>query len=236
MCRNPNLKPPCPLQGVAQLRQQLDEAGDALRGHLVEVLLHVAVRVGHLQPGRDRKLTRWIDNFSSPSRTQVRNLMRAVVPLLSQQFAATNRRSRMSAEQEVAVVQLLKSKGWAQKSSALISSLSDVPKKHFMHKTRFATKTQPQEVDVACGLGATVVLAMECKVTNDVTNSVKRINDVLKKSTAWQLHWGSFVKTAALLQGVIAYKDVARLLDANVEVFWSHDLATFDAWIDANVV
>ena len=101
-----------------------------------------------------------------------------------------------------------------------------------MHKTKFATKTRPQEVDIACGLGKTVVLAMECKVTNDETNSVKRINDILKKASAWHDHWGSFVQTAALLQGVIALKDVERLLEAKVYVFWSHDLARFEGWID----
>ncbi len=101
-----------------------------------------------------------------------------------------------------------------------------------MHKTRFATKTRPQEVDIACGLGKTVVLAMECKVTNDETNSVKRVNDVLKKASAWHAHWGSFVQTAALLQGVIALKDVERLLEADVHVFWSHDLTRFENWID----
>ncbi len=72
---------------------------------------------------------------------------------------------------------------------------------------------------------------MECKVTNDETNSVKRINDVLKKATAWDDHWGSFVRTAALLEGVVAPKDVQRLTDANVLVFWSHDLDAFRAWL-----
>jgi len=48
-------------------------------------------------------------------------------------------------------------------------------------------------------------------------------------------HWGSFVVTAALLQGVIAPKDVQRLSDANVKVFWSHDLSHFMAWLDAQL-
>jgi hypothetical protein len=34
-----------------------------------------------------------------------------------------------------------------------------------------------------------------------------------------------------LLQGVIAAKDVQRLTDAGVEVFWSHDLDKFKAWL-----
>ena len=105
-----------------------------------------------------------------------------------------------------------------------------------MRKTRFATETtSPQEVDIACGLEQSYVLAMECKVTNDETNSVKRINDVLKKAAAWKAHWGSFVITAALLQGVVAPKDVQRLTDAGVKVFWSHDLSSLEAWLIGRV-
>ena len=147
----------------------------------------------------------------------------------------TESRNNLAAVQEGAVTALLAARGWTRMSSALIQTLSDVPASHYMHKTKFATTTQPQEVDIACGLGNTIVLAMECKVTNDPLNSIKRINDVLKKATAWQAHWGSFVRTAALLQGVINYNDVHRLLAANVEVFWSHKLEDFDAWIDAHV-
>jgi hypothetical protein len=76
---------------------------------------------------------------------------------------------------------------------------------------------------------------MECKVTNDETNSVKRINDILKKATAWKTHWGSFVKTAALLEGVISAKDVERLTDHKVHVFWSHDLDAFSTWLDSQL-
>lgn len=185
-----------------------------------------------IEGARNRRLTRWLDRNSAPRIVEVRELIHAVSPLLSQQIVATVRRNRLSAAQEGAVIEMLQSKGWTRMTSALIQTLSTVPAKHYMHKTKFATGTQPQEVDVACGLGQDVVLAMECKVTNDKTNSVKRINDVLKKASAWQAHYGGFVHTAALLQGVIGYKDVHRLLDANVKVFWSHKLNDFGDWLD----
>jgi hypothetical protein len=188
-----------------------------------------------LLAARNPRLTRWLDRGGPPKRFEIRELLHAVSPLLSQQIIATVRRNRLSAEQEGAVIALLKAKGWTRMNSALIETLSTVPAKYYMHKTRFATTTQPQEVDVACGLGKDRVLAMECKVTNDETNSVKRINDVLKKAAAWQDHFASFVHTAALLQGVIAPKDVNRLLAADVEVFWSHKLADFETWIDSHV-
>ena len=121
--------------------------------------------------------------------------------------------------------------------SNLVATSGQLPARAFMHKTRFASGiNENQEVDIACGLGGTVVLAMECKVTNDETNSVKRINDIIKKANAWKAHWGVFVKPAALLQGVIKFGDVQRLLDSNVEVFWAHELDSFGDWIDANTM
>ena len=62
---------------------------------------------------------------------------------------------------------------------------------------------------------------------------MKRVNDVLKKAAAWKTHYGSFVETAALLQGVIKPSDVQRLTDEGVHVFWSHDLAAFSAWVQS---
>ncbi|WP_294263648.1 XamI family restriction endonuclease [uncultured Sphingomonas sp.] len=189
-----------------------------------------------IEGGRDKRLARWLNRGTTPAIHEVKELLRTVSPILAQQLVATLRRGRLSATQERAVIDLLTAKGWARQRSALIEKLDDVPVKYFMHKTRFATKNRPQEVDIACGLGKTVVLAMECKVTNDQTNSVKRVNDVLKKATAWQDHWGSFVKTAALLQGVLSFKDVERLLTSNVEVFWTHDLETFGNWLELNAI
>lgn len=182
----------------------------------------------------DRQVTRWVGESRPPTIREVRLLVATVAPMLSLQAVATVRRNRMSAVQENNVIDLLRTMGWSRVSSGLVEQSSTLPGRHFMHKTRFATKTRPQEVDIACELGNSVVLAMECKVTNDRTNSVKRVNDILKKATAWQEHWGSFVKTAALLQGVVADKDVERLNAARVHVFWSHDLAKFREWLELN--
>ncbi|CAA7618864.1 XamI family restriction endonuclease [Magnetospirillum sp. UT-4] len=182
---------------------------------------------------RDRHLTRWLDAGRKPTRVELREVLLALSPLIAAQTFATTRRNRLAAKQEQAVIELLEAKGWTRRPSRLIDRRAAVPEKHFMHKTRFATATTtPQEVDVACGLRDTLVLAMECKVTNDETNSVKRVNDVLKKAEAWKTHWGSFVVTAALLEGVIAAKDVERLIDAKVHVFWSHQLDAFSEWLD----
>lgn len=184
---------------------------------------------------RDRRLTRWLNDDRRPTPAEIRRLIYAVSPLLAGQIHLTSRRTQSATVQEEAVVDLLLSKHWEKLPSQMVDRRATLGAKQFMKKTRFATKSRPQEVDIACGLGDTNVLAMECKVSNDVTNSVKRINDVLKKATAWREHWGSFVQPAALLQGRIAFRDVERLMQADVRVFWSHDLPRFERWIDSQI-
>lgn len=183
---------------------------------------------------RSQALTPWISQGRKPRIAEVKRLLWSVAPLLASQRFATLQRNRAASEQENAVVSMLLGKGWTKLPATLRMTSGTIPVRHFMHKTRFATASEtPQEVDIALGLNGAIVLATECKVSNDATNSIKRVNDVLKKAKAWKEHWGNFVKTAALLQGVIAAKDVYRLLDEGVEVFWSHDLTRFEAWIDA---
>lgn len=184
----------------------------------------------------DRKLTAWVESDRDPSVLEMRAFESSVVALIASQEVATETRKRLAAAQESQVVELLIANGWTKVPASPIEIRAALPAKHFMHKTRFATNTAtPQEVDIACGLPDTYVLAMECKVTNDHTNSVKRINDVLKKAESWRSHWGSFIETAAMLQGVIKPNDVRRLLDAGVLVFWSHEMIKFEEWLRVRV-
>ena len=125
----------------------------------------------------------WLIQKRRPTRRELRTLLLRVSPLIASQRLATAQRNRFAREQEHVVAGMLRAKGWISQPSRLIDTRAAVPAKHFMHKTRFATGTTThQEVDIACGLRGTYVLAMECKVTNDETNSVKRINDVIKKA------------------------------------------------------
>lgn len=183
----------------------------------------------------DPGIASWLFSAKSPTVREIRQLYERASSLIASGRFATDKRTQISNRQEQALLDVLTKRGWNRVPSRIVEEQSTLQAFEFMHKTRFATKTQPQEVDVACGLGKSCVLAVECKVTNDETNSVKRINDVLKKANAWKDHWGNFVKAAALLQGVIKPTDVKRLEDAGIAVFWSHDLARFEQWLDENV-
>jgi hypothetical protein len=103
-------------------------------------------------------------------------------------------------------------------------------------KTNFATSDgSKHEVDVAVGLGGGRILALECKVSNDSTNSIKRVNDILKKASSWKGTFGTFVVTGAMLQGVYGEREPRKLLEANVELFWSHRLDILVDWIKSNI-
>lgn len=204
-----------------------------------------------LQERSSKALTPWLSSGRKPTRRELERLFSSVGSLIANQEFSTVQRNRLARVQEGAVIALLEANGWIKLPSSLIDTRADLPPKHYMHKTRYVTKrldedtediekagkqkVETQEVDIAVGLKGTVVLAIECKVTNDETNSIKRINDVLKKAHAWKSHWGSLVKTAAVLQGVIAEKDVVRLLNEDIEVFWSHDLPRFEQWLSKRV-
>jgi hypothetical protein len=183
---------------------------------------------------RDPTLTAWLDANANPSRRQIKKLLHTLTPMIGSQIFNTVRRNRLSDEQEKAVEVILESKGWTKSPSTSVNKTADLAPQHFMRKTRCKTRTATKEVDIACGVNASLILAMECKVSNDATNSVKRVNDVMDKTKAWNDQWGGFIQTAALLQGVVAYKEVARLLDSDVLVFWSHDLQPLSEWLDAH--
>jgi hypothetical protein len=207
-----------------------EKSGKGMSGNVVPVVSAAIDR------WLDRGIVPWLAASRPPTAAERSLVVERVVSFIAPKATDTAKRNRLSNVQEQAVVQLLLANGWKQLPSTEIDGRGVVPRRHFMHKTRFATATtNAQEVDIACGLKGSVVAAMECKVTNDATNSVKRINDVLKKAAAWKTHYGSFVETAALLQGVIKPSDVQRLTDEGVHVFWSHDLPAFASWISGRV-
>ena len=199
--------------------------------------LHQAgIVAAKLTQWRSPRLAPWLATNRRPKLREIDPLLSATSPLIAQQRVATARRNRLAKMQEEALIAMLVANGWERLASRTIDQQGALQPRQFMHKARFASGvTGRAEVDIALGLQGAIVLALECKVTNDETNSVKRINDVAKKAQAWRAHWGNFVQPAALLQGVIKMSDVQRLLNENIHVFWSHRIDLFEQWIASRV-
>ncbi|MEM9789960.1 MAG: XamI family restriction endonuclease [Planctomycetota bacterium] len=190
-----------------------------------------------IPPATARKVVEALRPWLDPRITEQDDPAAAAVAgplyILARQRFDTQRRTRLAREQEQAVLDLLVSRGMVQKESRLVDQPWTIGENAFMQRTTFRSNANDSaEVDVAVGLRNGRLLALECKVSNDETNSVKRVNDVMKKQEAWHREYGQVLTTAALLQGVFAGKEVRRLAGAGVCVFFSHDLRTLGAFLD----
>lgn len=171
-----------------------------------------------------------VTNISNPSNR--RSAIEATAILIAANEFATSRRMLLADIQQRSVAELLLKLGYKQVFLGVVDEPGSLAPKTFALATKFKTADgSSHEVDVAIGLPKKAILAIECKVSNDSTNSIKRINDVLKKATAWKRQWGNFVVTGALLQGVFSAKEPRRLMDNDVETFWSHRINLLTKWL-----
>ena len=184
-----------------------------------------------------QRITDWLDpEFATAVESGGEIELLGAAYLMARQEYETVRRNRLAAKQEGDACAVLDDLGFCRASAKFIDEPGAVGEKEYLLTTRFATADgSSHEVDIAVGLPKRMILAVECKVSNDATNSIKRTNDVMKKSEAWKRQWGKFVKTGALLQGVFKETEVARMLDSDIVVFWSHDLDSFSAWVQAQL-
>ncbi len=90
-----------------------------------------------------------------------------------------------------------------------------------------------RKADFIIGLPDFRKMALECKVSNSATNSIKRLNnDAAVEATVWRTDFGSVtVVTAAVLGGVYKLKNLVEAQNRGLTLFWVHDLAAMIDWI-----
>lgn len=78
------------------------------------------------------------------------------------------------------------------------------------------------------GLWDRRVMAIECKVSNSATNSVKRLNnDAAAKAGSWPKDFGTVqVVPVAVLSGVFKRHNLSDAQRRGLTLFWAHDLST----------
>jgi hypothetical protein len=76
-------------------------------------------------------------------------------------------------------------------------------------------------------------MAIECKVSNSSTNSVKRLNnDAAAKAQAWISQFGTLgVVPVAVLTGVYKLGNLVDAQNSGLTLYWAHDLDQLLAWI-----
>lgn len=77
------------------------------------------------------------------------------------------------------------------------------------------------------------ILAIECKVSNSATNSIKRLNnDAAIKAETWIGEFGTTgVVPSAVLTGVYKLSSLESAQSRGLTLFWEHDLSRLTEWI-----
>ncbi len=165
----------------------------------------------------------WMETGVAPSDQQREAALLASSVLLAAQRIATERRNAGKENQETMVKDYLRGLGFTEVRAATINTIVKGPQ-----VMQFCAECQVGErkADVVVRLHDTRLMAIECKVSNSSTNSVKRLNnDAAVKAEYWIKQFGAAqVVPAAALSGVFKVLNLEQAQERGLALFWSHDL------------
>lgn len=185
-----------------------------------------------IQIALDRRRFPWVTEGREPTEIERQAAVLASAALMASSKVGTARRSASQKEQEGKVEAALVAIGWKQVGTRTIKTMSDAPQPgEFCNESQLGTR----KADFVVGLMDGRILALECKVSNSATNSVKRLNnDAAKKAVEWVKQFGTTgVVPAAVLSGVYKLHNLEAAQAEGLVLFWAHDLASLTDWIKA---
>lgn len=156
----------------------------------------------------------------------------ASTALLASRRTETERRGEGKTTQEGAVFAALDAAGFRRAPARPIPTLEKAP----LAGTYCAeSQLGDRKADVVVRLWDGRLLAVECKVSNSATNSIKRLNnDAAVKAVHWVREFGlRNVVPSAMLAGVYKLRNLIDAQAAGLTLWWSHDLAALTAWVEA---
>jgi hypothetical protein len=174
----------------------------------------------------------WVGAQRPPTSAELASAILASSTLLAAQRIATNRRSDGKEKQEQAVKSYLTSIGLTEVPPVAINTIVKGP-----GSLQFCGECQlgERKADIVIRLHDTRLLALECKVSNSSTNSVKRLNnDAAVKADYWLKTFGtSQVVPSAVLAGVFNVLNLEQAQSRGLTLFWSHDISELGHFIRA---
>lgn len=192
----------------------------------------LVARVGQIVvSGLDRRRFPWVIDGREPTEVERASAVVASAALIATRRLETNRRSDGKRQQEESVRAALKAHGFTEVPPRKVSVLSDAPGPgEFCGESTLGNR----KADVLVGLWDRRVMAIECKVSNSSTNSVKRLNnDAARKAETWKLDFGlRQVVPSAVLGGVYKLHNLVDAQSRGLSIFWAHDLKALTDWID----
>ena len=185
---------------------------------------------GFIQDWHDRRRFPWLSEAWEPQEHDRKAAILATSALLAMRRLETMRRNEAKKLQERFVAKQLQGSDFKQVATREVKTLNDAPKAmEFCCESLFGSR----KADFIIGLPDGRTMALECKVSNSATNSIKRLNnDAAVKAATWRSDFGTIqVVTAAVLGGVYAQRNLIDAQDRGLSLFWVHDMAAMIDWM-----
>jgi hypothetical protein len=181
--------------------------------------------------GLDRRRFPWIPERREPTEAERAAAVLASAALMAASRVGSMRRNEGKRAQEQLVEDELVRSGLQKVGTRVISTLNHAPAAgQFCRESLLGER----KADFVLRRWDSRVLAIECKVSNSSTNSVKRLNnDAAIKAEIWFRDFGTRqIVPAALLSGVYKIHNLENAQNRGLTLFWAHDLGELVQWIE----
>jgi len=203
--------------------KQLRKNPDMVK-RLVEVIL----------AGLDRRRFPWVSDNREATAAERVSAVLASASLIATSRLSTSRRSESKDRQETLVEEALVRAQMVKVATRPIKTMNQAPRPgEFCRETELGSR----KADFVIGLYDQRLLALECKVSNSETNSIKRLNnDAAAKASRWLKEFGeNNVVPSAVLSGVFKLRNLlAAQNNQSCTIFWAHDINTMIEWIQSS--
>ena len=186
--------------------------------------------IDFVQDWHDRRRFPWLSESWEPEEHVRHAAILATSSLLAMRRLETLRRTVGKNLQERFVAMQLRRSGFDEVPTRRVKTLNQAPQPgEFCRESIFGSR----KADFIVGLPDGRTMALECKVSNSATNSIKRLNnDAAVKATTWRSDFGTVqVITAAVLGGVYALRNLSDAQARGLTLFWVHDLTAMIDWM-----
>jgi hypothetical protein len=182
----------------------------------------------------DRRRFPWLGlgENREPTEAERQAAVIATSALLAQRLIMTSRANESKDEQEQAVKDRLVTAGFTEVETRTIHNTSEAPPVGtFCGESQFGER----KADIIVRLHDGRIMPIEAKVSNSATNSIKRLNnDAAAKAEKWNTQFGTAnVVPAAVLSGVFKLNNLRSAQNANLTIFWAHNLDAMVEFIDS---
>ncbi|MGD1146547.1 MAG: XamI family restriction endonuclease [Thermoanaerobaculaceae bacterium] len=186
--------------------------------------------ISFMRDWHDRRRFPWLNGDWEPDERHREAAVLATTALIAMRSIETMRRNQGKQLQERIVANQLQRSGFEMVPTRKATTLSKAPKAgQFCPESMLGTR----KADFIVGLWDDRTMALECKVSNSATNSIKRLNnDAAVKAEVWRHDFGNLqVVPTAVLSGVYGLRNLEDAQNRGLTLFWAHDLQAMVDWM-----